>query len=420
MPSNYDNDLLWEGITHFKAKEFRAARSYLERALENADDNQTRVQANYYLSCLAEDPKEKRHFLEETIAWEPTHPEARRALAILDGRLSPEEIIDPDAVPAPAPASVRVQADRFTCPKCGGRMVYSPDGASLVCEYCSRQQKMQPGTPGDEKDFVVAMATGKAHRKPVSTQTFHCEGCGAEFILPPQESSVTCAYCGSEHIIRQSRDLAAPDAILPMAFDRRQATRYLVDWVEKKHIEPVGKVQPPRGLYLPVWAFDLMGSLPWNGYIRNKQDVPVSGEEPVSLSDICIPASHKLADLLPELFSEYSFPTAPAYDPRYLAGWPAEVYETSLSDAALEARSQAVKKIRTEAISRAGNVIDLNYSTSGISIGSFRLVLVPIWLTEIPVEERSLRVVINGLTGSVHSDAPKHGLSGFINGLLGN
>jgi hypothetical protein len=154
--------------------------------------------------------------------------------------------------------------------------------------------------------------------------------------------------------------------------------------------------------------------------MKNKQKVPVSGIEPVSLNEVCIPASRKLADLLPEMFPEYGFSTAPAYAPGYLAGWPAEVYEITMSDAALEARRMAVARVRSMDSALFGSVMDLTYSPSAVSISSYKLVLIPVWMTEVPVEERSLRVVINGLTGSVHGDNPKHSLSGFLNGLLGN
>ena len=101
MPTEYDNDLLREGIFHYKVKEFDTARNYIERALENADDLQTRAQANYYLSLLTDDPVQKRKYLEETLAIDMTHAEARRALAILDGKLKANDIVNPDRMPAP-------------------------------------------------------------------------------------------------------------------------------------------------------------------------------------------------------------------------------------------------------------------------------------------------------------------------------
>ncbi len=90
-----------EGILHFKSKEYAMARRYFERALDAADDLQTQAQANYYMSQVVDDPRQKRQFLEETLAIDMGHAAARRALAILDGKLKPAEIVNPDAIPAP-------------------------------------------------------------------------------------------------------------------------------------------------------------------------------------------------------------------------------------------------------------------------------------------------------------------------------
>ncbi len=416
--TDYDNNLLEQGILHFKSKEFAAARRYCERALETSDDYTTRARAYYYLSLMADDPKEKRNYLEEVLAIDPGHAEARRELAIIDGRLKPDEIVDADALAPQTTGTVRTQADRFTCPKCGGRMTYAPDGRSLICEYCNRADNL-----GDrrakEQDFFAAMATSKGHRAPVATQIFHCQGCGAEFVLPPEEMSAVCAYCGSAHITRQQRELSTPDAVIPMTVDQRAAARALVEWVEKNHITPAAKVEAPRGFYLPVWTFDLLGSIPWNGFIyRDKKRIPVSGEEPVSSHGTRVAASQKLADLLPDLLPGFDFYSAAAYDPRFLAGWPVQVYEVPLSDAALDARETVVKDTRAKVFRDNGQVMDLSYKTAGVSISAFNLVLLPLWLTEVPVEDRTLRVVINGATGAVHGETPKRGLTGWIENLV--
>ena len=423
MPTEYDNDLLREGILHFKAKEFEAARNYIERALESADDLQTQVQANYYLSLLTDDPVQKRKYLEETLAIDMTHAEARRALAILDGKLKANEIVNPDSLPAPATGTVAVQADRFTCPKCGGRMVYAPDGVSLICEYCNQGQRLSSGVTGQEQDFFIAMANGKGFRKTVSVKTFQCKGCGANFLLPPQEISATCAYCGSVHVIamEKERTLVEPDAIVPMAFDQKQAALYLAQWVEKNRIELQEKVQAPRGLYLPVWTFDIAGNIPWNGcVVRNEREVPVSGDRVVNFTDICIPASRTLSALLEKALPEYGLSTAPAYDPRYLAGWPAEIYELTMSDASLEARRIAVEQVRGLIHGEFGHVQDLGYSSSAIMVDSFKLALVPVWMTEITAHDQTGRVIINGLTGAVHSELSERGLAGWLGDMLGS
>jgi Zn finger protein HypA/HybF involved in hydrogenase expression len=282
MPTEYDNDLLREGIFHYWVKEYDSARNYFERALATADDLQTRVQANYYMSLLTPDLQQKRQCLEETLSIDSTHAGARRALAILDGKLNANEIANPETFIGATPVSgaVEVQAERFTCPKCGGRMVYAPDGASLICEYCNQTRRLSTAANGGEQDFFIAMANGSSQRVAVDVQTFACQGCGATFVLVADQISATCAYCGSVHVVavNEKRKLIEPDSILPIAFEQKQATRQLIHWVEEMKVTPQEQVQPPRGMYLPAWMFDILGNIPWKGMLyRNKRAFEIPG-----------------------------------------------------------------------------------------------------------------------------------------------
>ena len=334
---SFDNALLQQGILHFKAGEFDMAKRYFERALETADDKLTRLAALEYLSRLVDDPVQKRQYLESALAIDPVHPEARRALAILDGRLKPDEIINPDTLVPPAPGEVAVQTDRFTCPNCGGRMVYTPDGAALTCEFCARTQPMT-GASAAEQDFFAAMASARGHSTAVSMQVSHCQGCGAEFLLGAREISTACAWCGSLHVVHQDRSLAIPDSILPFALDEAEALRRLQDWVKAGLPGVDGEISSLRPLYLPVWCFTVVGSTPWSGQVyRDKQLVPVSGEEVVYLVDVAVPAVQGPPRLFSSLLENVKFSREVAYDSRYLAGWPAQVPSVSLSNAALEA-----------------------------------------------------------------------------------
>lgn len=420
--TEYDNDLLREGIFHFKLKEFDMARKYFERALENADDLQTRAQANYYLSLLTDDPIRKRNYLEETLAIDMTHPEARRGLAILDGRLKSDQIVDPDALPSQSAGTVAVQADRFTCPKCGGRMVFAPDGVSLICEFCSQSQRLSGAAGAGGQDFFIAMANGSGQRAPVAVQTFLCQGCGATFMLAPDQISAICAYCGSVHVVvrDEKRRMVEPDSLLPMAFDQEHASSHLNQWMQEMKITPVVQVQPPRGLFLPVWSFGLQGNIPWNGTVyREKRQVPISGEKEILFNNVRILASQKFADLMMRALPEFDLSAAVAYDPRFLAGWMASTCDLPMAEASLEARRIAVEHVRASIRQEFGYIQDLGYSTSGLMVCAFKLILVPVWVTQIRVLDQSGLVIINGLTGSVHSEIHAGGLAGWLENMFG-
>lgn len=423
--TDYDNQLLRQAILHARAGELDIARRYLERALDLADDRETRVQANYWMSQIVTDPQEKRAYLEETLAYEPTHPEARRALAMMDGRLKPEELVNPDSLPVPSAEPQAVQADRFTCPKCGGRMVFAPDGRSLYCEYCTRNQTLVSRPVENEQDFILKMATAQGHRVSLTVKTLHCQGCGAQFVLPPQQISAECAYCGSRYVTRGDGQLLQPDSIIPMGIQQRQATQSLVEWVEKQGIKPQRKVQPPRGLYLPLWTFDITGTIPWSGYLirsgPEQEGERIQGEKVIHFDDILVPGAPKLADLLPKIAGGFDTNHALEYDPRYLAGWPAELPQISLAQASLDARQQAAWRAR--GLIQRGfdrqHVTDFSYSTAAVSVSTFKLMLIPVWLTTLPVDGKDYRVLINGMLGNVYSELPARGLKGWIKEFFG-
>ncbi len=433
MRSDYDNELVKRAVIHLKAGETDAARRYLERALDVADDQETKTQALYWLSTLTDDPARKRALLLDVLAYNRNHPEARRALAVLDGKLDPNEIIDPNALPTPprteAPQPAR--ADRFTCPKCGARMVFAPDGRSLVCEHCTRAQALTsaPGQATAEQDFFIAMATARAHRKPVTMHAFACRGCGAEFALAPEVLSATCAYCGSPHVIdaADQRELLEPDAVIPFAFDQSAALRRLAQFAQQRGLTPNASLQPPRGMYLPAWTFDIGGEVAYSGQIvtRSRGNVlsiqQVNGSAPVFFDDIPASAERKLGALFARALPGYDFAAAAPYDPRYLSNWPAEVYQVSMADASLEARAQAAKRLRSSMKTLVGSHVEnLRASSSNLMVEAFKLVLVPVWLASLPHAGREYLVFINGQSGRVISDLPDtRKKNGLLDALFG-
>ncbi|RIK31496.1 MAG: hypothetical protein DCC56_04735 [Anaerolineae bacterium] len=432
MFSDYGRELLKSGIIEAKAGNRESALRYLDRAVYMSNDHNALAEGWFWISQLKDDKIEKRKALENCLAHDLQHARARRALAILDGKLKADEIVDPDHLP-PAPEGLQAaDAQRFVCPKCGGRMTFSPDGQSLTCEYCARNQKFaaQPGT-ADEKDFIIAMATARGHGKPLNQQVFHCEGCGCEFILPPNQISTTCVYCGSAHVVNweSEEQLLAPDGVIPHAFDRQRAIRRLVEWVEGNKIQPEGKVEPPRGVYLPLWTFDIGGEIQYTGEVyENEEDLfgqrtretrlrRVSDSYPVQVNDLPIPAARKLSGVFQRLIPTFELRAVKPYEAGYLANWPAEVYDIPMAEASLDARAQALARYKNELPVLVEPVKLVSASSANMMVESFRLTLLPVWMTELPFGGREHLVLINGMNGEVRSDLPEKESGGLMEWL---
>jgi len=428
MFGDYGRELLRTGIIEAKAGHREAAQRYLDRAVYSSSDNDVMAEAWYWMSQVVDDAAEKRKAVENCLAHDLQHARARKMLAILDGKLKEDEIINPDHLPQ-APEGLRAaDADRFMCPKCGGRMSFAPDGQSLVCDYCTRGQVIGFAQgPAEEKDFVTAMATARGHGKPLNEQVFHCEGCGSEFILPPKQISANCIYCGSPHVVNweNTKDLLAPDGLLPHQFGKRQAIKHLVNWVEGNRIMPEKRVEVPRGVYLPLWTFDVGGEIEYMGevYESSNEDIGleiiigtqgrsqrqvrrVSDSYPVLVDDLPIPASRKLSAVFLRLIPTFDLKSLKPYDPRFLADWPAEVYDIPLAEASLDARGQAYAKYKEELPHKVNVTRIVHSSSAKMAIESFKLVLLPVWMTELPFGGREHLILINGQNGVIASDLP--------------
>ncbi len=448
--SDSARDLLSRGIAAAKAHERDEARFYLERALRTDADRQQKAQAWLWLSEITDDPAEKRNCLEHALAFEPSNVLARRGLAIVDGRLDPAEIVDPDRLPATSQEepSRSVKMQRFVCQRCGGKMGFKPDSKSLQCQYCDFEQTlfaaMTEGAMVQEHDFVVAMATAKGHARPVGMQPFTCQGCGATFLLGSTILSLTCPYCGSAHVVRltETRRLIPPEGLIPFAVSQQDARRAFHQWMDKKGMRDEVKVSPLRGLYLPAWTFDLSGEIRWQCYTyrdegigidtggiqltlpgsrRSRKLVREEGSHLVYENDILVPASHTLPpELLVERAGNSPLSDVIAYDEAYLADWPAEIYEISVSDASLVARRRALDKARhfitTRVNATLGYVKDLHFNTSGLVVESFKLILIPGWTARYRYEDTIYRVLVDGQTGEVRAQEPRS----WLRKLFGN
>ncbi|MCJ7513176.1 MAG: hypothetical protein MUO23_09445, partial [Anaerolineales bacterium] len=94
-------DLLVRGVAAAKAGDSKEARFFLEWMLRNEPTADQRTEACLWLSDLSQEPSEERRWLEEVLALRPADSRARRKFALLTGDLRPDEVVNPEALPAP-------------------------------------------------------------------------------------------------------------------------------------------------------------------------------------------------------------------------------------------------------------------------------------------------------------------------------
>jgi DNA-directed RNA polymerase subunit RPC12/RpoP len=419
-------DLLVRGVAAAKAKDKREARFYLEWALRLDASIDQRVEAWYWLSEVSDEPAEKRRYLEEVLGYQPNHYQARRRLAVLDGRLKPQEIVDPDQLPpAWQPEAETVEAQRFVCPQCGGRLTYTPDGSALTCEYCDQRlatHDLSQSTAAEARDFTLTLATAIGHTRPVAMQAFTCQACGAAFVLSPQAISITCPYCDSVYVVAttETHELIPPEAIIPFSTHLDQAERAFSTWLVEQRLPPAARRGALHGVYLPAWAYTISGHLPWKGLeYRDRQWLPTSGYQLILCDNLLIPASRALPEQLVDEYVRFNLDGLRPYQAAYLANWPAETYQISVSDASLEARQAALKKARAAIASNLTQPTrEITIDSSPLLIESFKLLLLPLWVAHYHFENRRYLGLVNGQSGQARGELPAQGLRQWLSRLV--
>lgn len=406
------DDLLVHGVAAAKAGERKEARFYLEWLLRLNPGTSLEVEALYWLSEVAETPAEARSLLEDLLARDPFDLRARRKLGILDGKIQAAPAFNPDTYQQPAPQAARAaNGQRFTCPKCGGRLTYSPDGSALVCEYCESRQAVNGKSANRaavrEEDFLAAMVSGRGHWLPKAELSLRCSGCGATFIVPPARLSMNCPYCGSAHTTKEpAAELILPTQILPFTVSEAMAKQALRIWLGEHFSAEWPRLARGLGLYLPAWVFRISGILPWSAEIkRQKEWVVESGNRYVDLADLRVSGTPRLGKLWKKALEGYNLLESQPFEEGYLADWPAETYQVQLGDASLEAREAALifsrQQVEDGIFEQHRN---LSVNSTDLIVESFQLVLLPAWLTHYQAEDgQRVEVIINGQSGAVLS-----------------
>ena len=429
---------LTQGVAAVKQNQVDEAVYELSFVLRTRSTDEERGEAWYWLSQLFADPEEKRVCLEHALALVPQLGPAQRALAVLEGRLSPEEIINPNTVHDERTAETETAvSQKFACPQCDAGMRFDAAQELLHCAFCGLTQTVaeQAAAVGEkngrfgqgafEQDFVAALSTAKGHLQPINLRVLTCQSCTTEFMLAPEMVSVTCPYCESVFVtdIAESADIMPPHAMLPFRLPESKAAQIRRRWL-KEHRVPVTNLPPLHGVYQPVWTFDMGGEVTWRGEVkRNDSYVPVSGSRLLFFDDVLVPGGKQVTRQLVQAITSFELSQLEPYDARYLASWPAERYTLPLADASLQGRSRVLKKLRKrpqEVARYHETVYNIRLNFSGLVVESFKLLLLPLWIGHYQADGQPYELLINGQTGEVVGERPLRGLGKLVGWLKGS
>ena len=419
-------ELVRDGITAAKNGDSKLARSLLERAVQIKVGD---ARPWMWLSTLTEDPVERRRYLEYAVAAEPHNETARRELVLLSDRLDRSRLVPEGQAVAPLRPTQPEEAggQSFLCSQCGGRMRFDPRLGALVCSYCGHNQPVDSTPAADTAEQVIdfVLPTTRAHRWAEARKRVACESCGAVALLDPGHLSGRCSYCGSNQLIDspEAVELVEPQAIGLVKIDAQAARTEVKDWLGSGFFSPDNLLRDASGFdlrlaYFPFWTFDGIFELPWScevnqGSSKNPHWVSLSGSEFELYDDVLVPGLSILEDAQIEALSPFQLKEVVEFKPEHLAGWPALSYDRPLSDASLLAREKITARVRRRlsvSIEPGRDKRSIRSGSGRWSGGTFKNLLLPLWVGTYRFQGKPYRLLINGQTGRVSGTRPRDDL----------
>ncbi len=348
------------------------------------------------------------------------------------------------SVYAPIPQADTTAAPAiYHCPQCGAPTKFDVASGGVACEHCGYSapvQARQVGRQAAEGEFSLetldearqgwgeaSAAQGGARRQ------LHCEACGAELELAENAMTATCPFCASNQVnLRQAPgDHMRPRFLVPFqvqAGDCQQRAREWLGrgWYHPRALAASAAVQPFTGAYLPFWTFSAQVQASWRaevGYERSESYYDSgskswrtrtriewrwqNGQVQAGYRDLLVAGSSHVSKILLGRIQPFSLDALVTYNPDYLAGWQAQVYDIPLETAWNEGKAIMRERSKDQCYKSIPSSHVRNFSMEAdFGDEAWRFILLPVYLTAYRYDERVFQVLVNGQSGAIGGQKP--------------
>lgn len=336
------------------------------------------------------------------------------------------------------PELEKEKVKKHLCSNCGANMVFDAKIGKLACPYCASAVEIA-SDPAKivERDFVSFLRPENQRLQPMATNAMQitCESCGATVVFIPPESAKQCEFCAAKLVAqpKSSDPLVAPESVLPFSITNQGAQSSLKSWTGSRWFAPsqlktMAEPERATGIYLPFWTFDAFTRTDFSGqrgddYQETEQYTDsngnqqtrtntrtdwsnVSGETTRQFDDIPIPAS---TSVVPKYIKrlKWDFNELVSYEPAYLSGYRAQVYQVSLEAGFELFKTKIEGDIRNDICKAIGGdrqkIDSLQTDYSDIT---FKHLLVPVFAGAYKFNGKVYQILVNGRTGEVQGERP--------------
>lgn len=393
-----------------------------------------------WLSATTGDSAQRIDYLENAVLLEPTHPLARDALAIAQGKVSPAK--------KRQGLEEKPRVILSKCPRCGGTFHYEPGAIVVVCQYCEYRLQLEQDNIVDGEATLIGdlqlkrRLQGQAWRE--VQRLVHCQTCGAQLTMT-RFLAKQCVFCCSTSVLAEDSrgTFEQPDGFLPFKLGEKQAatviggaqrstSHRLKAWWTGQEEEIIAM----QAVYLPFWLFD--GFVEVRGTEVGRPDhgakidsstlgasslavvmgmldqdpahgESVAGRELIMFDNLLYSAMDFPPPWLLKQILPFELSAVVPYEARLLANWPAALYHRDVEVVVREAYNhmlaKAVWRKRSLAMAQVSDIEDLR-RTFQVTTVTYQLILLPVWVAMAQRAHERRLALINGQTGQVTFSSP--------------
>lgn len=332
---------------------------------------------------------------------------------------------------------MKLESKHFECPSCGAFQTFDPAIGKLNCGFCNTQTDIPLSRDAIERFDLDEKLASIVTREAFGDKESSCDKCGASFEFETHSFATHCPYCDVPAIVDCTQDIE-PKSLIPFKITRKDAKLRFKKWVSSRWFAPnafkkyLNDNQILKGYYLPHWLYDSDTTSNYTGqrgdryYVTVTKTVvedgksrqveeqearinwtSVSGVVGVNFDEVVVGASPRVdRDILDDL-EPWDTKDLTTFDSRYISGFEAEEYSTSLHkgfDIAKEKMAQKIdRKVRDDIGGDEQRVDSINTSYYN---NRYKNTLLPIWSASFSWNNRDYNYAINAQTGEVVGERP--------------
>ncbi len=333
-------------------------------------------------------------------------------------------------------------AVNYSCPNCGGKLVYNADSGKLFCEWCASEFDKGELSSSEDSNLSAEPAHDTSAFES-SAGLYVCDSCGAQIIADDNTAASFCCYCHSP--VALSGRLSGkycPEKVIPFSKTKDEAIEGFKSWCGKKWFLPSGfkssaALEKITGMYVPFWLADcrVHGKLAakaeiatsshhGNRVVTRHKEFLVNRE--INLEFLGVPAdgSKKLDDTMMDALEPFDYSELRDFSMTYLQGFYADKYDVTKEDVLprLKARlNEAAMQKMLQSVIGYTKVVPVSSETDIVGL-KWHYMMLPVWLMCYKYQGKDYFYAMNGQTGKFTGimplSVPKVILGAIITALL--